>query len=320
MIFSIAGKLRKVKMRSKPLLIVKAFQRPERVLKKLQRYIQHGVADGIRLINSGESLEIINQKEIRFVGLRRTGNHAVINWIAQQEPGKVQHLNNLIPAENPFRYKYEHLRDYYPDHGKQAERYRQEAIGNFVKKDCLIYSYEDFSLPQIASKSFERKHDIYLGKTGKRYDILLLRDPFNLIASRLKSEMMGVRAKSQNVVELWIDYAKEFLGETNYLKLNKVCVNYNRWAGDQDYRREIAEQLELEFSDRGLYEVRKLGGGSSFDGVKFDGDARKMDVLNRWKKFKDDPAYRQLVNNGELIAYSEKIFGHLPGTEELRKN
>ena len=32
-------------------------------------------------------------------------------------------------------------------------------------------------------------------------------------------------------------------------------------------------------------EVSPIGGGSSWDGMAFDGHAGDMDVLNRWKEF-----------------------------------
>jgi len=44
-----------------------------------------------------------------------------------------------------------------------------------------------------------------------------------------------------------------------------------------------------------------------------------MDVGSRWKYFADDPSYRKLFDNQELLEYSERIFGHIPGTESLRK-
>lgn len=38
------------------------------------------------------------------------------------------------------------------------------------------------------------------------------------------------------MIDLWIDYAKEYLGETNYLKHNKICINYNQWFADVEYQ------------------------------------------------------------------------------------
>ena len=158
---------------------------------------------------------------------------------------------------------------------------------------------------------------MYLGKTNKRYDVLIIRDPFNLFASRLKNNFLATKSKTKTARELWIDYAKEFLGETNYLQHNKVCINYNLWVKNKDYRQEIAKQLEINFTDAAIDKVSGCGGGSSFDGRELDGKASKMDVNNRWKEFINNEEYRQLFNQERLLEYSLKIFGHIPGTEVL---
>ena len=43
-----------------------------------------------------------------------------------------------------------------------------------------------------------------------------------------------------------------------------------------------------------------------------------MKVLERWKQFSDDLFFKKLLNNEELIYYSERIFGQIPGTEALK--
>ena len=147
---------------------------------------------------------------------------------------------------------------------------------------------------------------------------MIIRDPFNWLASRLKKNYLTVRNKNLTPINLWISYAKEYLGESQILKNNKTCINYNQWFEDRDYRQQIAAQLGLEFSDRGINKVHGCGGGSSFDGREFDKKATEMDVLNRWRLFAEDPRYRKLLDNEELLEYSERIFGHIPGTEIIR--
>lgn len=71
--------------------------------------------------------------------------------------------------------------------------------------------------------------------------------------------MLQVKNKNFTLSDLWIDYAKEFLQETNYLPNNKVCVNYNLWVSDVNYRREVANRLNLDFTDAGFDEVRRYG-------------------------------------------------------------
>ena len=296
--------------------------------------ISHAIEDISRIINdSSYSQSIVNKKEVRVLGLRRSGNHAIINWIAKQIQGQAIFINHVRPLENPYRNEYENqflyprpnssLRDWkYRD----IDWWKQEKVGKFSVKDGLIYSYEDQELEKVAHPSFERKHDLYLGKSEERFDVIIMRDPFNLFASRLQSKpredrpnfsMLEVYSRRYTLPELWISYAKECLGETNFLKNKTLFLNYNRWFLDFNYRRDIANQLNLNFSDNGFNDISISGRGSSFDGLKYAGEAHKMDVLNRWKSFVDSTLYRQLLRTDNLLNYSMKLFGHIPGTEIL---
>ncbi len=304
-------------------LASKIVKNPSFAIYKLKQKINNELEDIYRSVAQRNVWsKVVNQKEIRITGLRRTGNHAIISWIQEQEKaqkqGTVFHINNVEINENPYRYKYHNLCYHFPQYKWSIEKFKQQKIGNLTPKYCLIYSYEDYALAEVFSHKFEQKHDLYLGKTQDRYDLLIIRDPFNLLASRLKNNFLAVKSSQGNFVDLWLDYAKEYLGETNQLQHNKVCVNYNLWVNNRDYRQEIASKLDIEFTDVGIDTVHGCGGGSSFDGREFDGKANKMDVNNRWKHYLEDPTYRELIDNEQLLEYSHKIFGHIPGTETLR--
>ena len=87
----------------------------------------------------------------------------------------------------------------------------------------------------------------------------------------------------------------------------------------REYREEIAGRLGLEFSDEGKDSVVRMGGGSSFDGVSHDRSAEQMQTTERWRRYADDPLYRSLFQDDELVSLSEEIFGPIPGTEALRE-
>ncbi|MGB7058217.1 MAG: hypothetical protein WBD58_10980 [Geitlerinemataceae cyanobacterium] len=289
--------------------------------KKIKSRIKHGGEDLLGLIQKTHLYSsIINQKEIRAVGLKRTGNHAILKWVKSQETGVVEHLNNVKPNENPFRDKYEHLRDRYPEHQGVIDRLYQQSKGKLIKKDCFIYSYEDWKLSKIATINFEIKHDLYVGKSLERYDVLILRDPFNLIASRLKYDRRLMKITKTPIVDRWVEYAREFLGETQYLKHHKICINYNRWFQDVEYRQHLADRLKLKFTDARIDRMSYHGGGSSFEGRKLDGNATQLDVINRWQHFKDDPIYQQLVDDDRLWHYCERIFDRIPNIDVLRRS
>ncbi|MGF1457734.1 MAG: hypothetical protein ACFBSG_01770 [Leptolyngbyaceae cyanobacterium] len=301
----------------------KSLRKPGYASRKLNRKFKHIFQDAVRLRTQNPELwGVINQTEIRMVGLRRSGNHALIDWIekqhADQNTGRFKHINDVPLSENPFRHEYEYFSDHYPEYPKEIEQVRLESIGKFQKKDYLIFNYEDYSLDKIVKSGFERKHDWYVGKSARRVDLLIMRDPFNLLASRLKKGFVSVKSTYASFTDIWISYAKEFLGETNFLPEEKVCVNYNHWVEDYSYRKKIAQQIGLTFTDAGFNQVARRAGGSSFDGIVHDGDPSKMDVTGRWRHFLGNDLYQSLLRNEELIAYSEKLFGQVSGLDQVQ--
>jgi hypothetical protein len=290
-----------------------------RIVRKLGRTIAYRLEDAYRLASQSQKpAEIVNQTEIRIVGLRRTGNHAIIGWLKQQASGNIRLLNNVTPGENPYRYKYHNLKDYHPEHPKMMAVYLNHARGNLTGYDYLLYSYEDWGLSDIGCQRFEKYHDLYLGRSRQRFDVLIMRDPFNLLASRLKNNYREVKKRGCSVIDLWLESAREFLDETHYLPHNRLCINYPRWFQDKPYRQSIAQYLGLPFTDAGINSVTSFGGGSSFDGKEMDGQASRMDVNNRWRQFAENDEYRNLFQNQALWHYSGRIFGSIEGTEILR--
>jgi hypothetical protein len=233
------------------------------------------------------------------------------------------HLNNLRINENAFRNYYracagkclpmdrwmaKEIQRYPEYQGPEGvDRLLQESKGHFFPKKNLLLSYEDYPIPSVANARYETMHDRYFGRSLHRVDVLILRDPYNLLASRLQIDAFRPRSMPA-FSALWTSYAVEFLGETNHLTHNKVSVNYNRWVVSKTYRQELATKLGLHFSDHGSGDVTHFGGGSSFDGSAYNGRAHEMDVLNRWKNCRDNPEFKELLNDQRLHRYAREIF------------
>jgi len=132
--------------------------------------------------------------------------------------------------------------------------------------------------------------------------------------------MGGNILKEIEAKKLWKSYAKEYLGKTNYLGENKIVINYNLWFSSKNYRNNIEKKLGLEPNDKKINEVLDIGRGSSFDGIKFNGKANKMKVLERWKLLADNAFYKTVLKDKELIKLSNKIFGKIPETEKIIKS
>lgn len=265
----------------------------------------------------------VNSKELRIFAPRRSGHHAIINWIMVQKKGQHYLLNNCKRG-NPYYtcIKQDSLIPFRTALSRKLF-WVTERRGIHAKKDMLIYNFENADPEKIINSNTPEQWRHYVGPSKEKYNVLILRDPFNLFASKLRwargKKFTPKLDDAQQWVDLWIKYAREFVNESDLVP-QKVCISYNKWFSDKAYRRELASKLKLPFTDDGRESVAKWGPttwGDSFDGLRFEGHATKMKVTERWKKYKDDPFYVNLFRDSELISLSEVIFGKLPGTEKF---
>jgi hypothetical protein len=144
-----------------------------------------------------------------------------------------------------------------------------------------------------------------------------MRDPCNLFSSRIRKASLlknhpaypkHTGPAMNRVLKLWKSHAREYLGLTNHLE-NKVCIYFDSWFSNQDYRQSIIRKLNLEFTDSGFSKVSQEGGGSSFDKTHFDGSTRIMDVLNRQSYLTDPERYllENILADDELRELAHRI-------------
>jgi hypothetical protein len=185
--------------------------------------------------------------------------------------------------------------------------------------DAVLYNFEDCAMETVCCSYFLRNREEMLGYPEESYDVLILRDPFNMLASRMRhKKRLRMLGNSPAVaVELWKTYANEFIDPVWFDK-DLIRINYNKWHTSLEYRNQMASLFNRNASDSVTNDVPRIGGGSSFDGVEKQGNAKSMKVLERWKSFKDNELYRSYLDDSDLWALSEYIFGHIPGTEYLR--
>ena len=89
---------------------------------------------------------IVNQTEIRVVGMSRSGNHAIIEWILAQASGRTCLHNCAEPGHNPYL-RARPLSPHEPGHRATFTLdIERERAGDFEHKDYLLRSYEDVFL------------------------------------------------------------------------------------------------------------------------------------------------------------------------------
>lgn len=235
-------------------------------------------------------------KSIWIGGPQRGGNHAISTWV-------INHYDKVIYRNDILVSAYDYVIVTKGKKGQICQDPLQTGLD-------IIVGFEKCTLPM-----YVEKHKT-LHRGLDRYILVVMRNPFNLLASVMayRGRRGGWKLDPGRAMDLWVQIAREHLGETNRLDgLNSKIVNYDRWFVSEEYRRQISDFLDLEHTDAGLNRVSSYGGGSSFDKKRYHGKAQEMDVLNRWKVFADDRVYLDfLKRRPKIIELAEKIGWTIP--------
>jgi len=219
-------------------------------------------------------------------GIRRGGNHAIAQWLIPQIAGGVKYYHAVSP-----------------------ERKENNRFTTYGESGNTYVGLENVRVSEFSENKEELLDGIELGEVKT---IMILRNPWNVIASHVQwksPKLLYLRKKM--VGGLLSDYYNEY--DVADKDINFII--YDKWFKDINYRKQISEKLGLEFSDEGLQTVVRIGGGSSFDGIKYNGNAQEMDVLSRYKQvdnysmneFKKSEIGQQLKNKWNHICDLEEI-------------
>ena len=116
-----------------------------------------------------------NQIEVRLFAMRRSGSHAFLNWVCSLFDGPACFVNDA--TRHPPKSKL-HPSDDLP----ALQPSRRVPLGS--PKQLLLYNLED-TFPS-RSKNWCLPPEL-AGESLRRVTFLLLRDPYNLFASRIRS-------------------------------------------------------------------------------------------------------------------------------------
>ncbi len=144
--------------------------------------------------------------------------------------------------------------------------------------------------------------------------VVIFRDVYNWFASWLtairkwKSDTDVINS-TPSLIQIWKGHAQEFLGDTKIIPNAKFIV-FDLWCTQREYRDRVAEDLALTKDDNMVLRMSNAGGGSTWDGMKFDGKANKMKVRERWRTMTDDEKYMEFMNDPELRELTQRVFGY----------
>lgn len=217
-------------------------------------------------------------QEVILIGLRRSGNHAVANWLVSLFKDAV--FFNDVDVEKPFLKPPALKKGDFPD-----------------KQGLRLISFEDHALKVLKSKRSWLRKGASEGERNRTY-ILLLRDPLNLFASQLQAGMhRPINNHGLNYRQIYLSYVKESEANRKFLGEKILTVWYNDWKNSREYRESVARELGVSIESEELSGVLSFGGGSSFDGTNYDGNADRMQTEARYTRFIGNKDYELLLKN-----------------------
>jgi hypothetical protein len=243
------------------------------------------------------SAPFVNRREVRLLAMRRSGHHAVVHWILSQLPGPGLFSNDgkvdggrLVG--NRFS-RYVNLDD---------DAVARDRAGELVAKDLYLWNAEDRAVEEMAALAAPAAR----GASREVVHLLVLRDPWNWLASRRRAEPERPLAGTPELAA-WKGQVREALRRTRLLA-PLVAVDFRRWVAEETYRRDLAAVLDLPFTDAGFREVA-LPGLSSFatDAVRADNAV----VLSRHRELAGDPEIEAALD-GETLELAAAFFGWRP--------
>ncbi|MFO8047551.1 MAG: hypothetical protein R6U29_00835 [Desulfosudaceae bacterium] len=305
---------------------------------------------------SPETRDTVNDIEIRAAGLMRSGNHAIIHWIMNQHAGHpVCFLNNVEHGDCDPHTHYAQRELVGIDSAIDVEELRN------IRKRLLIYSYEDRAefvsaetdfLASVFQPSFAANREHYLLTSRYRFDVMIIRDPFNCLASRLEMLRergpMGGISDPDLILVNWKRFARKALSGIREPETNRIVILFNRWADDVGYRQHLSGIFMGSFSDASRDTLSSYGRGSSFDPSPLSArimlqqwrklfslerygkivdywkrlrtpSPRDLKIKERWKLLADDKTFRRLMADDEVLDLSEALFGEIPGIRRFVK-
>lgn len=222
-------------------------------------------------------------------GMHRSGINAISRWLLRQsELGK----NKLSLIEGDWV------------ESDNSQKFGFVSQINHPAHDCFIsYSFENCVM-SIERENVARVKDIIYLNNLQHKPIFVIRDFRNWLASVFA--MGGIPTRLD--LDKYSSYICQYF--TKSIKNNIEFILYNEWVKSRAYRMGTVRILDLFFTDCGINDVPTNGGGSSFDGMKFEGKGQEMDVLNRWKIFRNELWFKQILKAYEDIdEFSQAIFG-----------
>jgi hypothetical protein len=231
-------------------------------------------------------------KAFQVFGMRRSGNHAIIDWLMRNAPGETGlFFNNCKMGADPIN-NFSSLDTYpEPEEEPQTRRGRERWQPPDLSPSLIVVSYED-NLPPAPGKSDWASRGYRLGDFDTK--IMIYRSFLNWSASMLRkiqrNDGFGALARMR-IMGRAMDLYAEGLDRIGIEGLTSIC--YDHWMLSEDYRAGMLSALGLPCTDNSLGKVQRFGGGSSFE--RQEAAPEEMQTTARAAQMAQDLEYRAML-------------------------
>ena len=213
-------------------------------------------------------------KIVFFYGLRRSGNHGILNLIIKEYPNYV-HINDTILSFD----KYENNKNIDITLRNSDNKY----VG-FKECDLLIISMEN-QIPDFNEiNKFNEIEDIHI--------FILLRNPVNNLESAWT--IYSDKEKVKEIRNLWLIYADLFINN-NDDKINYII--YEKFYNDEKYRINILGKVNINYNNVKKFLDESNGHANS----SFQKDKKKYSknksVDLKINLYNDNKNFKNLISN-----------------------
>lgn len=250
---------------------------------------------------------------ILFHGMKRSGNHAVLDWMMDNVRG-IKHFNNVFPLrvelEQPGSFKF-------PVVLGDVLRKQKRWSDFFAKAPAhTICSIEDWD--------FGRN---YFSGAEHTLNILLLRSAENLFSSRIhkafKMHMAAYPREFDHVMRramnVWVDHVDALLENSG--RPDFVGIVFDDWVTKPAYRDAVADRLGFKAVVQPRASRAKEGGGSSFDGHAEVAGTDPSSLLQRSQRL--SPTERdllaQVLADAAIVEAQRKLSAFLQSEKHLKE-
>jgi len=227
-------------------------------------------------------------KTIIQIGLKRSGNHGLLNLIKKSFTNdNIVHLNDISVFSYKLYEKYSQI--------EVSKREKNNKWGGFKNADLILISIENKNIDKlfVELKKFNHLPNFHV--------IVLLRNPYNNASSVyqyfLKIQCAEKDRLTKILINEWITYALFIL--TYQFVGNTIPIIYDKFYKDEQYRKDIFEYLDLNYKKEHLNQV--TGWGVSFFERNCK-DTSKMNIFTRFLVFQNNSFFIQnIFRNKDLF-------------------